>query len=300
MIRRFQVTNNYNPNECSNSTFVVDYIIPLCIRENDEQSFSILFLAQCNAYEDYKLYLSMYFSYDEVDKEFINNHALNINNILKNPQQREMYSELVKDMTNDNLYMTDFDMEGHPEKKILYIAYAFARDEQDICKTELLISRAKFVQLNLFFLRFINHDTSAETVFFDYTLNKVEYVTVDNIKLDASSKPAPGSPYVTNHYTAKISRALSYRFHFISAAVIGRRLRNPMPYEQYTALYKDDFLVDSMFMDAKTDTLFLIYVEKNKIDGKYKKTVVLKLSKEVYNHTNFLDIYKIYEDIKEK
>ena len=73
-----------------------------------------------------------------------------------------------------------------------------------------------------------------------------------------------------------------------------------MGYEQYCTLYSKDTLVDQMFMDFKTNTLFIIYIEKSPIDGKYKRTLALKLSEELYNHTNFLDIYKIYEEVKEK
>ena len=301
-MKRFQISSPETDNVCSSSTYIVDHILPLCIKERDDNTFTVLFLTQNDTRdEEDKEFVSMYFSYDsEEDKIFIKNHILNYNNIIKNPKQLAMYIEMTKDLDSKDIYSTDLDMEVYEKKKIFYRTYAYRNDKEtrEFTKMEMLIGRSLFVQLNLFFVRFVNHDISAETVFFDFKLHRVEFVTPTSIKLDGSAKPAPSSTCITNHYTAKLGPN-KYRFHFISPAIFGRRLRNPMGYESYCSLYSKDTLIDQMFMDHKSNTLFVIYHEFSDIDGSFKKTLVLKLSEELYKHTNFLDVYKIYENIKE-
>lgn len=302
-MKRYQIYRPEEGNVCSSTTYIVNHIIPICIKERDENMFSILFLVQNDTQdEEVKDYLTMFFSYDnDKDREFIKTHQLNYNNIIKNPKQLKMYIEMTDGITGNNLYSTDLDLSIYEEKKIFYHCYAYNQipGESDIKELKILLSRSLFVQINLFFVRFINLDSTAETVFFDMTLHKVDFVTLQSIKLDGSAKPNPGSMYITNHYTGKVGPN-NYKFHFISSAILGRRLKNPMGYEPYCSLYSKDPLVDQMFMDYKTNTLFVIYIEHSPIDGKYKRTLALKLSEELYNHTNFLDVYKIYVDVKEK
>ena len=300
-MKRFQISDSSMDNVCRD-TYIVDHIIPLCIKERDEDSFTFLFLIQNDAKgEDEKEYINMYFSYDsEDDKKFIQSHTLNYNNIINNKKQLQMYMELTKDISSSVIYSTDLNMTVYEKKKIFYTCLAFGRDKEcsDPYVKELLIPRSIFIQINLFFVRFVNHDISAETVFFDYKLHKVDFVTPMSIKLDASSKPTPESMYITNHYTAKLGHNL-YKFHYISPSILGRRLIKPMGYESYCTLYSKDTLIDQMFYDAASDNLFIIYHEYSEINNSFKRTLALKLSKELYNHTNFLDLYKIYEKIKE-
>lgn len=303
-MKRFQISMDNDMDNVYRNIYIVNHIIPLCIKERDENSFTFLFLVQNDTKdEEEKEYLNMYFSYDsEEDKKFIQSHALNYNNIIKNPKQLQMYIEMTSGINSPSsvIYSTDLNMTVYEKKKMFYRSLAWGRDKEyrDPFVMELLIPRAIFIQLNLFFVRFVNHDISAETVFFDYKLHKVEFVTPTSIKLDGSAKPAPSSMLIMNHYTAKLGPN-TYRFHYISPSIFGRRLIAPMAYEPYCSLYSKDTLIDQMFFDAASDTLFIIYHEHSEIDGSFKKTLALKLSKELYNHTNFLDVYKIYEKIKE-
>lgn len=302
-MKRFQISMDNDMDNVCRDTYIVDHIIPLCIKERDESSFTLLFLVQNDTKdEEEREYLNMYFSYDsEEDKKFIQSHTLNYNNIIKNPKQLQMYIEMTDGIDSAVIYSTDLNMAVYEKKKIFYSSLAFGRDKEyrDPYVKELLIPRSIFVQLNLFFIRFVNHDISAETVFFDYKLHKIDFVSLTSIKLDGSAKPAPGSMYITNHYTAKLGPNILYRFHYISPAIFGRRLINPMGYEPYCSLYAKDTLIDQMFYDVASDTLFIIYHEHSEVDGSFKRTLALKLSKELYDHTNFLDVYKIYEKIKE-
>lgn len=298
-MKRFQISKP--DNVCSSSTYIVNHIVPICIKEKDENVFSVLFLVQNDTQdEEVKDYLNMFFSYDnDKDKQFIKSHHLNYNNIIKNKKQLDMYIEMTDSIANDNIYTTDLDLSVYENKKAFYHCYGYNQPNDNNTKeVAILFSKTLFVQLNLFFIRFINYDTTAETVFFDMSLHKIDFVSINSIKLDGSAKPAPNSMYITNHYTAKTGPN-NYKFHFISPAILGRKLKNPMGYEPYCSLYNKDPLIDMMFVDHKTNILFIIYIERNKIDGKYKRTLALKLSKDLCNHTNFLDIYKIYEDIKE-
>lgn len=304
-MKRFQINRpNTDDNVCSSSTYIIGHIFPLCIKERDKNTFSILFLVQNNTQgEEVKEYLTMFFSYDnDEDRKFISTHTLNYKNIINNQKQFKMYMEMMDSFDSRKLYSTDLDFNVFEEKKMYYYCYGYRvvnETNSQIEELKMLLNRSLFVQLNLFFVRFINHDITAETVFFDYTLHKVDYVTIDSIKYNGSAKPNPGSDYVISHYSTKVGKE-QYKFHFISTSILGRRLKNALSYDSYTSLYKDDPFIDMMFMDYNSNTLFIIYIEKNKVDGKYKRTLALKLSEELYHHTNFLDIYKIYVDVKEK
>ena len=298
-MKRMQISKPAEDNVCSESTYIVNSILPIVIKEVSEQMFSVLFLIKNNLVDESN-YLVMYFAYDnESDIKFIKSHNLNYNNIANNPKQLKLYLEMTKDLDNSRIFSTDMDLVLNKEKKAFYKGYAYriSNLNNNIEQMELIINHTIFVQINVFLLRFFNRDITAETTFFDYTLKNVEFVTLTNIKLDGSTK-TPNENYINNHYTAKAGYNV-YRFHFISPSIFGRRLRNPMGYEPYCALYGNDYIVDTMFFDHNSDTLFVIFVEKDQITNKYKRTLALKLSKELYNHTNFLDYYKIYEQIKE-
>jgi len=45
-MKRFQISMDSDMNNVCRNTYIVNHIIPLCIKERDENSFTILFLVQ--------------------------------------------------------------------------------------------------------------------------------------------------------------------------------------------------------------------------------------------------------------
>jgi hypothetical protein len=63
--------------------------------------------------------------------------------------------------------------------------------------------------------------------------------------------------------------------------------------------YDDDFVIRDMIYDRHNDRIFIIYEVRSDITNEYKCTKALILNKEMYDHTNFVDLYKIYEEKEE-
>jgi hypothetical protein len=66
--------------------------------------------------------------------------------------------------------------------------------------------------------------------------------------------------------------------------------------EQYAVFYSEDFIMNDMIYEPERDILYLVVEARSDITNEYKGTKILRLSKEFYERSNFLDPRKIYEE----
>jgi hypothetical protein len=69
-----------------------------------------------------------------------------------------------------------------------------------------------------------------------------------------------------------------------------------MGIEPYATFYCNDIILNRMIYDNNSDTLYLVLNTVSSVTGKQNKTKVVRLSKELYDKSNFLDSTKIYKD----
>ncbi|MBR6289175.1 MAG: hypothetical protein IKR19_07570 [Acholeplasmatales bacterium] len=278
--------------------FVVDTIIPLCLRKATDKDYALLFYAVQDSTESSLFLQSIVRVTDDLDEGFLNNHPLNLSNIRRDPKRLAFYNEKIDSM-HGNTYNTDFDMEEYEDNKTYFITHATkaiyvqSTKEPQAALVDVLIPRTIFIRISLFFTKFLIRDSYAESMFITPKLNNLTFETISHVKLDGSSwNKATGMVY--NHYTMGNGPTM-YKMTFISPAKKDGKLRNPMIAEHYNTFYGKDFLIRDIIFDYHKDRIFVLYELRSDITNQYKGTKILVLNKEIYDHTNLVDLYKVYE-----
>ena len=93
----------------SRKPFVVNEILPLVLRLNDNNVAEILYIASQNSTES-SIYLSQLFKYNNEEKDILMTHPLNIENIKNNPDKLKIYQEFIAELKESNIYVTSFDL----------------------------------------------------------------------------------------------------------------------------------------------------------------------------------------------
>lgn len=279
--------------------FIVDNIIPICIKKLTEDQYSILFFAEQDSTETSIFLQSIIALTDESDKGFLNNHPLNINSIRRDKNRLEFYNEKINSMKG-NVYNTDFDMDEYEEDRHYFKAnsskpiYIQSTKEPQAFIMDLLITRDNFIKISLFITKFLNKDTEAESIFISRKLKNIKFDTITQTKLDGSTINKITN-IVHSHYTLGHGPTM-YKMNFISPYVKGRKLRNPMIADHYLTFFGDDFLISNIIFDYHRDRIFIIYEVRSSVTNQFKETVALILNKDIYSRTNFVNLNKIYED----
>ena len=235
---------------------------------------------------------------DKPEKEVLDNHPNNIRNIKKDLDQT--YKELVEDLSQDgtNLFSYDFNMKKSDIKNHYHGSGFRKVDENFYESIEFVFNRDLFVQINLFLRDISLSIIDMDGLFDSFKYKNIELITINHVKLNASAK-IDNSNLIMSHYTVGLGPT-EFKFRFLSLVLNDKnyRLRNPMILDQFRIFYfNDELCMDRFYYDGY---LYLLYYEKSEITKQYKSTKLLKLSKELYDKTNLVDQYKIYEKIEEE
>lgn len=284
--------------------FLVNTIMPLSIQKINEEQYCILFYAEQNSTESFLFLQSIIAVEDDIDRGFLNNHPLNITNIQRDPKRLSFYNEKIK-MMKGNTFNTDFDMNGCNEDdpkffhttgvKHIYIQSDRKNPRAGI--VDIILTRYNYIIISLFMRKLLSHTTGAENLFTSNKLKHITFETMTHVKLDGSCTDICNK-VVRNHYTIGDGPTM-YKMTFISPMKENAKLRNPMVSDHYIQFYGEDFVIQDIIYDQYNDRIFIIYEQRSDITKEYKATKALILKKEVYDHTNFVDLYKIYENNKE-
>lgn len=278
--------------------FIVDTIIPLCLKKASDKDYSILFYAVQDSTESSLFLQSIIRVTDDLDEGFLNNHPLNVTNIQRDSKRLAFYNEKIDSMKG-NTYNTDFDMEEDEDNKRFFhanatkVMYLKSTEKPHAALVDLYVTRENFIRISLFFTKFLVRDSYAESMFITPKLNNVSFEKITHVKLDGSSRNK-STGMVYNHYTMGNGPTM-YRMTFISPEKKDGKLKNPMIPEHYNTFYGSDFLIRDIIFDYHLDRLLILYELRSDITNQYKGTKILVLDKEVYDHTNFVDLYKVYE-----
>ena len=286
--------------------FIIDDIFLVCIKQVSESTFLMLFESKNHIEENDSLFLAVYINCEGKEINYINNNRYNIINISRDINLRSRYKEIMNRFDIKELWITSFNMNRDEENKSIYKSsalrkYCTSEGEKKYDVANLYINRDIFIKLSLFFKEFLyfasaNVDNiEPELVFVNPELQNIKYIYPDSIKLDASSETVIVDT-IFNHYTAKFGPN-EYKFNFLSPKINDNnyKLINSLVYDLYAPAYGKDQYIDKYFYDASSDSVFILYNEYYVSTGKLKNTLALVFPKELYNHTNFVDLFKIYE-----
>lgn len=283
--------------------FICSEVFPLAIFANSEyanlvfQGKSSIQVEDC---EEKTIFFSILYKLDKNDEEYIKNLPLYIGNISKSEKSLKMYMDLSRGFSPDETYNMAAIYRIENKLPYSYASRPSATEKDKFDLIKIYLNKESFVKINLFMNDLALKMPNAELSFLNPTLNNINYCTPDSITLDGSVDiPGMGnniSNLIFNHYTIKIGPK-KYRFKFISpkSPDSTKKLRNPMRIDFFLDMYKDDPIVDKFFYEPTLDCLFIVLEVISDVTKKYKETIVFKLRKELYDHTNFVDYFKIYE-----
>ena len=280
--------------------FIVDELYPLCIKKLNETQYSILFEGKQLSTET-TMFFQTIIGYDVTDEGFLNTHFLNVVNIQRDHERLKFYNERVKTMKG-NVFNTDFDMQQDEEHKMYFKTYGIKTlrmknsNDDRASLLDIYLTRDNFVRMYLFLSKFLNKDLSAVEVFSNKKLNNIQYMTIKHVQLNGSSENRANG-LVYSSYTLGAGPT-QYRMTFISPMKPNGVLVNRMLPETFQWLYMEDFVINNIIYDNHKDRIFVLYEYRSSLNNSYKATYLLSLDKEIYDHTNFVDIYKVYEKDK--
>ena len=280
--------------------FIVDKINPFCIKKISDDQYSMLFYLEQHS-TDADLFLQCIFKFDKDDEGFLNNHPLNIVNIQREQDRLNDYNDKISNMSG-NVFNTDFDMEKDSENPRYFYCKAIkalnlGESNTKASLMDLYITRDNFIKISLFLVKFLKMDYSAEAIFKSSKINNLEFVNIEHIKLNGSCIDK-GNNLVYSNYTLGVGPT-TYNLNFISPAIENRDLINPMLYNSFDN-YRDSFVINDIIKDIHNNVIYILYEVRAKITNSYKKTIILVLAKDIYDHSNFVEYDKVYEKNESK
>lgn len=279
-------------------TFVVDSIVPLAIKPTAIKDQYLMLFATCEECDDKYMYFQILLqSENEADKHFFDNHYLNMNNLKSNNFRLEAYMKFMKNLSNNNLFFTDFSMTKAENSSYYCSIGTRTIGENKACNIEIYFPVKSFVKLKLYLERFIKMPyigTRHEDVFRDDSYNNIIVENIESIKMDCTKAELNGratSTYTT-HYTVNIGIKIIYKFNHTIVAETNKNVKHNMDSKLYDDLYSNDTFVGEIFSDDKF--VYFVYREKS-IDGSLKSIKLLKLDLELANrNTNLFNHDNIF------
>lgn len=288
--------------------FVVDSILPIGIKAGPiKNTYFILFIAYQDYDESY-IYLQLLTATENAfENEFIKDNSFNIANIDPNTEKGKAYNELISKMNGENLFGTDFVMKQNEEFPMLYKSIAVRGIDKTHCSVlDVNYTRDNYIKLRLYLDKLSNipldkNLQNFETIFTNTKYNNIEFVDIEKIKYDATTIVNGDNSYLISHYTMWCGPS-KYSMNYITGkdADINHsvsKLSNPLAFDLYNSFYTKDFIVTDIIANNDGSGI-IIYQEYSEINGSWKSTKALKLTKELMDQTNFIDPYnKIFKSI---
>ena len=271
----------------------------LSISLTDDNNMGVFLFRAVQTSTDDKLFIQVPFLIsDQTDVSYITTNKMFIRNITIFDDKKDEYTDLIKDMNEENTYLSDLCINEYAESKKYYILKCTRNCDSEngyFSEIDLLVSRDLFIQINLFINQFLLKILGADLNFLSYKYKNIEFITIDHVKLDASVEDR-ALKSVFNHYTVGCGPTI-FKFNFLSpiSEDKNKRLRNPMIASQYEIFYQNDFIVNDLIRDDNDD-LLLLFEERSEINNNYKSTKALRFNKDMIEKTNLVDLYKVYED----
>ena len=290
------------PNEINivtRNNFIVNRILPVSIKKCNAENFYMFLFSAKQDYDDGYIYLQLCIGMENgFETDYISNHPLNIERNKDNPEKMEAYKNIISNLNDHNLYSCSLDMRLDSSHPMYYHSIAVRTiDKNHSSVLDLYIPRDNFVILSLYLNSLINCIKNKEDLFTSSLFRDIEYVNIETIKYDCTAHdwdadkivmekdPKRGYCY-QSHYTMNCGPS-EYRVNYCSRSKTSPRgLKNPLDQSLYKAFYNTDCRVSFMFFDE--NILCILYF----VGG--KKTKLLRLTKELYDKTNFVDQENIF------
>lgn len=300
----------------SRNKYIVNDIYPISLKATPIELDKFIILFQCHQdYDDSYIYIQAMFIMENefIDKEFFNKHPLNVENISRNDITKNTYAELLSKLqpNGSNLYICDLKMDIYEDNPTYYHATAIRPiDQKHASILDLCIPRDNFVKISLYYDSIVNrpfsfimdNHKSHEFIFSNPKLHNIEFVKIEEVKLDATRTFLGNESLFISHYTMHCGPSefkMNYPVGCVASIInddgdeIIPPLKIALDKSLFDPLYSNDIVIEFMFI--QNDFLYILYEEKSIIDNSFKKMYLLRLTKDLYDKTNFVNPKNIFE-----
>ena len=274
--------------------FIANKIIPIGIRVAKLEGTFIFLFKAIQDYDDSEKYFQIIMNTNDIfyyDK--VKDYHLYVNRM--SGKDKEIYHKHIEGLNTNSpkIYGTDFVFNKDDEHRNYYKCNAVRAVDQTHAEVlDIYISSDMYIKIKLYLSNItqnlIKYPASRfEYIFIDKLFHEIKILEVSHVEYNGTAQYMDAVN--TSHYTMYCSGPKAYKMNintFVSQEYKGKPLSNPMNYETYMAIYKNDFYITNIILED--DGVLLIWAEYDEKQV-YKNPHALKLSMELVNKTNFLD-----------
>lgn len=294
-MRIVKLDNVKEENIVSQQRFIINDILLIRISKINDEFYKFLFLAHQDFRDEY-IYLQTIIEIEDAMEQAKFDLMYKYYN---DESTKESVTKLISKLSSDNLFSCDLSMKLNNEFPLYYKSNGIRKvDDKHICVRELYFSRDSFVKVNIFIkdllMFYINYKIFNDPKYTNMDFVKIELVKYNGTKQDLLKTIYCKSPEdledrkYTSHYTMNCGPS-QFVLNFECILEKDKQLINPLDKDIYNANYQQDVLVENLFLHD--DVLYLLYEKEDSV-------TILKLTEDLYDHTNFVDLRKIF--IKEQ
>lgn len=291
------ITAIHNPPEdeiVSTDKFIVNNIIPIAIKHIQDDRFLFLFLAGQDCVDKY-LYLQMLVTANnETENIQLDTHHMNLSNIMKDENKQKTYLEATKQLSENGLFTTDFNMSESDKYPGYYESFAMrksfeSKDKEYFITRTLYIPRGNYIRLRLF-LNFNYLDQyGINYCFGEKRFDTIEYVNIEKVVHDATTRDNDNN---VSHYTMWCGPSV-FKMNVITPVDDKHKdakLANPLDKGLYDAFYSEHTYINDVIIEGYK--VGIVYDDPDS-----HKIRLLLLDERLYRKTNFKNINNyIYEE----
>lgn len=274
--------------------FLANKIVPIAIQrdENISKSFKVLFqltenISNSDIFFEFRLEAE-----DSVDKEYMENRSLFIDQMKKDENKFKAFKEIMKNFNPDKFYVgglkfnkgeRNYYIEGY--KQLMGGGKVFFE------KIKIFVPRQMFIVLSLYLEDLIDpyNNQEKEFLFLSQEINTARFQKVENVKLIASTKKQIDEENFSYNTMYEMNCGPSiWKFTYEIITPEDLELKEPLGDSIFEAEYSQ---YNERFIGCVPDGKGSNYIITTNENGKVE---ILVVSNELINKTNLIDPYNIF------
>lgn len=280
----------------SEKKFILSNITPVAIRRINDDLYSNLFLAYQSSIDKY-IFFQLFLGVDPEDKitkTYLDDCSIGMNTIKAVKEKSDRYQRIIQNIAHDNSFNSSVDFEYDTEAGMYTFLGVRTITDRAAEVAEFYINTNNFLKMNLYIKALQNYNPTPDVYFVNKDFAEFDVIPINEIQHNATARcinKDTDHSFLFDHFTMKCGRH-EYKMNFVHQERKENRdrvLTDCMLYDTYKELYEKHNLIKDLVFDVGDRYIFILYPVFNVIDNSLKSMKVLKISKDLIDHTNILD-----------
>lgn len=273
--------------------FLANKMVPIAIQrdENISKSYKVLFqltenISNSDIFFEFRLETE-----NAVDKEYIENRSLFIDQMKKDDNKFKAFKEVMKGFNPDRFYVGGLKFnKGERNYYIEGFKQLIGAGKVFFEKIKIFVPRQMFIILSLYLEDLIDpyNGQEKEFLFLSHEINTARFQKVENVKLIASTKKQVDEDFSYNTMYEMNCGPTFWKFTYEIITPEDLELKEPLGDSIFDAEYSQ---YNERFIGCVPDGRGSNYILTTNENGKVE---ILVVSDELINKTNLIDPYKIF------